>query len=113
MEQCGRVPHEDPEIAAAAAPGRLEPAVPGLPRRDARGGEHLAGHRDGEAERDHGLHEPAAAQPASAYVLDQIAERSFIHGERPISPRVGRESRCGWMLGNMARKGDRLPALGA
>ena len=75
----GRVPHEDAQVAPAAAPDRHEIGLR-LGRGDAGRGEHLAGKGHADPERSHRLKEQAAAEVPALDLVDQSPERRLVHG---------------------------------
>ena len=80
VEQGGRVPHQDAERAAPAAPGGRELGLARLRGGHARRAQEAAGYRTGEAGRGERLHEMPACEAALPHLRQHLPKGRFVHG---------------------------------
>ena len=79
VQQGGGVPHQHPESAAAASPGRRELGLARLGGRDPRRAQEGARHRRAEPDRGHRLHEAPPGEAAVLHTRDQLAQPMLVH----------------------------------
>src|SRR5439155_1493731 len=82
VEERGRLPPERLQEPPAAAPGRVERPLRLRPG-DARRGQHLRGHRRGQPQAEHRLHEATSAQASRLHPTDQLSQFALVHGGPP------------------------------
>src|SRR5437867_3614219 len=79
VEEGGRLPPEQAETASAAPLGRREAGALRLALGDSGHGQQLGGHRCGQAQRNHRLHERATGDAARLDLLQQLTDFVFVH----------------------------------